>query len=156
MVIDVGLHLKEATYEDCNLIFNWANDEYVRKNSFNESKISYENHVSWFKDRLSSDNCIIFILYFHKTPIGQIRIDIKGSYGIIDYSIDKNHRGSGYGSKILHMMEEVVIINYNDINKLIGKVKYNNIKSQRAFERNKYKKTLEKENFLYLKDITFK
>jgi len=149
----MNLFLRKANIMDCDLLFNWANDEDVRKNSFNQSKILYENHVIWFKNTIELNKCIIFILYSYNTPVGQVRIDIEGNCGIIDYSIDKMNRGKGYGVEILHILEKTIINEKISIIKLIGNVKYNNIKSQRVFEKNNYKMILEEEYFLYSKEI---
>ena len=43
---DKKLILREAKKDDVELLFKWANDPVVRKNSFNESLIAYERDLS--------------------------------------------------------------------------------------------------------------
>ena len=40
-------YLRLAEMEDMDLLFTWANEEMVRKNSFSTRKITYEEHVIW-------------------------------------------------------------------------------------------------------------
>jgi len=46
------IKLRKATYEDCYLLFDWANDDAVRANSFNSEKIDIETHKKWLEDKL--------------------------------------------------------------------------------------------------------
>lgn len=38
-------YLRDAVERDVDLLFQWANDESVRKNSFSTQDISYNDHV---------------------------------------------------------------------------------------------------------------
>ena len=44
----MGQYLRKATIEDRDLLFQWANDPLVRKNSFSTAEIAYEEHVDWY------------------------------------------------------------------------------------------------------------
>ncbi|MFU0784417.1 MAG: N-acetyltransferase domain-containing protein [Thermoanaerobacterium thermosaccharolyticum] len=149
----MNLYLRKATLEDCDLLFNWANDDIVRKNAFNTDTIKFEDHIVWFNNKIHSNNCFIFILCLDKDPIGQIRIDIEEKCGIISYSIDKNYRFNGYGSTLLSMLEDAIIDIHINIVRLIGKVKYDNVASQKAFKKNGYQKILCEKYVLYSKKI---
>ena len=94
--------------EDCNLLFEWRNDEGVRKMSFNSNLILYKDHKDWFCDRIHSDFAQMFIVLLEGEPIGQIRIDIENENGIISFSIAHNYRGNGYGCRILTKILDVV------------------------------------------------
>jgi RimJ/RimL family protein N-acetyltransferase len=136
----MGFELIPVTEEHCDLLFKWANDETVRKNAFNIRKISYEEHKKWFKNKIESPNTFIYICYINKEiPIGQIRIDIEDGIGIIDYSIDKEYRGQGYGTKLLEEIVKKLKNEDKGIIMLVGKVKMENIPSQRAFEKAGYR-----------------
>lgn len=145
----MDIKLKLASEYDCDLLFNWTNDEDVRKNSFSSYKILYENHIKWFNNKINSDKCIIFILEIKDTPVGQIRIDIECETAVISYSIDKNYRGKGLSVVMLSLLEDK-IKNIN-INKLIGFVKLENIASQKVFENLKYNKIIHSEFLEYEK-----
>lgn len=92
---------KLASIRDVHLIYKWANDKAVRENAINTETILWEDHISWYKQKLSNSKSKLFIYYNKKIPIGQIRIDKTGGSWEIDYSICKNHRNKGYGIKII-------------------------------------------------------
>jgi len=125
-----SLFLRKANKKDAELLFKWANDKAVRKNAINTEKINWENHLKWFKSKLQSNNAHLYILEKNKTPIGQIRIDKLNNYWIIDYSIDKNYRGLGYGKLIVKLL-----INLNKDKSFIAQVKKENIASISIFEK---------------------
>ncbi|MFW2501332.1 GNAT family N-acetyltransferase [Clostridium diolis] len=134
--------LERISKEDCDLLFNWANDTEVRKNSFNSDKILYENHIKWFNNKINSDKCSIFILKENRISVGQVRIDIENSTVIISYSIDKNYRGKGLSVILLSLLEEKIRNNNINIKKMVGLVKFDNVASQKAFEALKFDKKI--------------
>lgn len=131
------LTLVKARKEDCNLLFDWANEESVRENSFDSSKIIYEDHYEWFIKKLKSPDTLIYIVKNGNQSIGVIRLEKRDNDSLlINYSVDVKYRRQGYGTKFLILMKE------NFSNKtLIGKVKNNNMSSIRAFEKAGYIKT---------------
>ena len=78
------LTLRKAKEDDCDLLYRWANDPKVRKNSFNKEKIDYEEHKKWFENKLNSDKSYMFILK-DEVPLGQIRIDIEDNIGFYQF-----------------------------------------------------------------------
>lgn len=145
----MSLVLKKVTREDCDLLFKWVNDKEVRNSAFNTNIVRIEEHMKWFENKFSSDNCYMFICYNGELPIGQIRLDIKGNMGKIDYSIEEKYRGNNYGNEILGLIEKETL----KIDILIGEVKYSNIASQKAFEKNNYKKNNKKFFICYSKEL---
>jgi RimJ/RimL family protein N-acetyltransferase len=121
-------------------LFLWVNDKEVRRNAFNTNYIAYEEHKKWFNKALSSDDRIIYIAYAENIAIGQIRIDINNDIGLIDFSIAEEFRGKGYGSLLLKEVTRIAKESSN-VKELIGRVKLNNIPSQKAFEKAKFKLT---------------
>lgn len=130
--------LKKASKADCDLLFKWANDKEVRENSFTKDEIKYDDHIKWLEDKLNCCTSDIFIFYLDNEPIGQVRIDIENNEAVISYSIDKDYRGNGLSTKMLAQLEVNIESN---INKLIGYVKFNNVTSQKVFEKLAYTKT---------------
>lgn len=149
----MNIELRKANLNDCNLLYQWVNDEEVRNNSFNSNEINYEEHRKWFKTKLDAQSTQIFILEKEKQKIGQIRIDINKTKAVIDYSIDRNYRGKKYGYKILNMLEREIMANWSYIKTLEGRVKINNIPSQKCFERNTYNKFIEESYVVYRKNL---
>ncbi|WP_099190194.1 GNAT family N-acetyltransferase [Tepidibacter mesophilus] len=138
----MNIKLRLASYKDCDLLFDWTNDDLVRKNSFNSSKIDYHKHKDWFKSKIESNNSKIYICMLEDKEVGQIRIEIEDDIGIIAYSIDKNYRGLGIGTKILGLIR----LKFSNLN-LIGRIKHENIPSIKAFEKSGYIKN-EKEDYI--------
>ena len=139
--IDVYIHEKKNTFslkkvkqEDLRLLFKWVNDTKVRKNALNSNQIEWEKHVNWFTKKLSDSKSKIFIFENENTKIGQIRIDkVAKDRWVIDYSIDKDQRGKGYG----FLMTNALLKRYNNF-KFLAIVKSENIPSQKVFEKLKF------------------
>lgn len=115
------LSFRFATAEDADLYYEWANDELVRANSYNQDKIEYTGHVDWFNRKLKSIYCRFYLFFNNKKePVGQVRIDKQGDEVIIGISIDSKHRGNSYGVEMLkkasanylHYFSEAEIIAY--------------------------------------------
>jgi len=149
----MNLHLSEASKEHCDLLFNWTNDEEVRKNSFNSGRISYEEHVAWLNKKIMSNNSIVFICYSGDIPIGVARIEVEDYIGVISYSIDRQHRGKGIASEMLKLLEKKIKMDRKNIHALVGYVKFDNIPSQNIFKKLQYKEERNKEGYRYYKDI---
>lgn len=98
--------LREATIDDALLLFDWVNDKDVRLNSINQETIIWENHLKWLESRLNSKETFIYILSDGEINYGQIRIDNHNDWWTIDYSIDVNNRGKGFGSLIVNLLIE--------------------------------------------------
>lgn len=132
------LYLRNAKKEDVDLLYIWANDPVVRSNSFKTEPITYDNHVSWF-NRIMSDSAVLqYILMEDDTPVGQIRLNVKGKEAEIGYSIGSEFRGKGYGHLILQLIADEVRKNHLEIDKLVAKVKPDNIASNKMFKSEEY------------------
>ena len=147
--IDVYIHEKKNTFslkkvkqEDIKLLFKWVNDAEVRKNALNTDLIEWENHFNWFTNKLSNSKSKIFIFENENTKIGQIRIDkVDNDRWVIDYSIDKDHRGKGYG----FLMTNALLRRYNNF-KFLAIVRSENIPSQKVFEKLKFSRKFHQED----------
>ncbi|MBO8159076.1 GNAT family N-acetyltransferase [Thermosyntropha sp.] len=149
----MDIHFRLVQEEDCDLLYKWANDPVVRENSFNKHFISYDEHKKWFYEKINSPKCLFFIVISFDQPVGQIRLDIEEDTAIINYSVDKNYRGRGYGTQILINIVQV-IKEYNiPVNRIVGKVKLSNIASQKAFKKAGYSEKRFKDYIEYSKDI---
>ena len=86
--------------KDCLKIFEIANDDEVRKSSFNSEKIPLEDHKKWFNNILNDDSVKFYVLEYENDIIGQLRLDFDEKYPVISISLNKKYRGLGL-SKIL-------------------------------------------------------
>lgn len=134
----MALYLRRADREDCDLLFKWANDSLVRANSFSTDKISYEEHVRWFDRLMQNKDCLQYILMDDCIPVGQARITICDNIAEVGYSVCADRRNSGYGSKLLGMIVDEVHKELPKVTSIVGKVKPENIASQKAFAKAGY------------------
>ena len=98
------LTFRYADESDVDLLFNWANEESARKNSYNPVEIKYEDHVNWFSKRIDSENFYLYIFTNAEgINVGQVRIEKSTGVNeaIISISIDREHRGRGYSVEML-------------------------------------------------------
>ena len=133
-------YLREATSEDRDLLFEWANDPVVRMNSFHSDPISYEEHKNWFNRIMNDENSLQFIMMEEDKSIGQIRLTICDDEATIGYSIGIQYRGKGYGHIILELIADEIKNSYPEIRTLNAKVKPDNIASNALFEKAGYEK----------------
>ena len=130
---DLNGYLRRATESDMELLFEWANEQQVRENSFSTRKITYEEHQAWFRRLLNSEDCQQYIYMNGDEAIGQIRVTVYENTAEIGYSICKEKRQQGYGKAILRLICEQMRRDFPEVQKLSGKVKSNNMASRNAF-----------------------
>lgn len=130
------IYLRRVKETDMKLLFDWRNNELVRKNSFCMDPVEWNEHVKWFNTTLVRSSVLFFILICKEQEVGQIRIDLElDNTAIINYSIAEKYRGLGYGKQILHLAETELYERFKNKYMLKALVKENNISSQVAFER---------------------
>ena len=142
-------YLRRAELTDCDMIFEWANDSEVRKQSFSTDKIEYLNHVKWFQSKIEDDHHDFFIYMIENSCVGQVRVDRKENVGKIGFSISKEFRNSGYGRQMLVLLEK----EYDPGFCLEGEVKFDNKRSQQCFESLGYQKILKDDCLIYKKEL---
>ena len=130
------IYLRRVKETDMKLLFDWRNNELVRKNSFCMDPVEWNEHVKWFNTTLVKSSVLFFILICKEQEVGQIRIDLElDNTAIINYSIAEKYRGLGYGKQILHLAETELYERFKNKYMLKALVKENNLSSQVAFER---------------------
>lgn len=134
------IFLRKATEGDLMLVFEWANDPEVRRNSFQTAPIALEDHKKWYDLKMKSDNSLFYIMMCNHIPAGQIRLELEGKRALVNYSIAKSFRGKGLARKMLSLAENELKRSYPYIEKLVAEVKEDNVASQRAFVREGYNK----------------
>ena len=130
--------IREANFEDIYILWNWRNDQNVRKQSFNKEFVTIEEHKEWFKNSLSNKNRLQFIILdSNNVPLGQVRFDkLKGqSKVLIDISVDKIFRGKKYGKKIMSMAINKMIEEWGKKNNLVANILIENIRSKNLFSK---------------------
>jgi len=136
----MDIYLKKVNYNDVDLLFRWANEKEVRENAFSTNKIEYCKHLDWFKNKMEDSNSMIYIAYFKESAVGQIRVDIDNKIGLITYSVDKEFRKKGIGTKILFEIQKKSFVG---VQSLVGYVKKENVASIKAFKRAGFSEVIE-------------
>lgn len=141
-------YLRNVTRQDMELLFDWANEDLVRKNSFSTEKISYEDHKKWFEALLLRDDLRQYIYMDNDETVGQIRVTVKGLIAEINYSVCFEKRDRGYGKEMIHLLAEQVRKDFPQVKRLVAKVKPENTASSKVFLDSGY---VEKYRFYELK-----
>ncbi len=129
------LRLRNVIQEDCELLWEWANDSTVRTASFSSNSILWEDHLKWFSNKLNSSNCYHFIAVNKlDQPIGQIRFDIDEELqSVVSISLASKQRGQGYG-KLMLQMAIAELFQHVAVNHIQALIKPDNVASIRLFE----------------------
>jgi RimJ/RimL family protein N-acetyltransferase len=109
--IDVIIHQKinpinqiiihSASIDDMQLIFDWSNDDLVRKQSYQTEKIRWEDHKKWYQQKINDNNSLFLIAKINNMPMGLLRFDLQDEFAIIGVSIDKHFRGKSLAVPLL-------------------------------------------------------
>ena len=136
------LTIRAATQEDCRLLWEWANDSAVRAASFSSEFITWEEHVSWFRQKLADPDCLLYVVMGEEVmPVGQVRFDIdSGGNAEISTSIGSPFRDYGYGAEAIRIASER-LFQEADITRIYAHIKQENITSARAFTKAGYRET---------------
>lgn len=102
-----NLKMRLANTTDADIYYNWANDELVRKNSYQSNEINYQEHITWFNQKIKSGSCFFYIFETEAgNPVGQVRIDSSNNEVIIGVSVDKDFRGKGIAAEMIERASE--------------------------------------------------
>lgn len=130
------LQLRKINFQDKDIMFKWANLKSVRKNSLNEKKINYEDHLKWIGKYLkNSSKNIAKLICIQKEPIGLIRIDKKNKDLLISYLIIPKFRNKGYATKAIGLF----IKSLKNKKKIVAIVKNKNKASIKIFNKLNFK-----------------
>jgi RimJ/RimL family protein N-acetyltransferase len=131
--------VRQASIEDAQLYFEWANDAAVRANSYQTADIGWDNHVKWFEAAIDSKDNFMWLYTINGIPAAQMRLKIENNKATINYSVSASFRGRGLSKLLLQHTALKLSLEQNQLKCLLGWVKKNNLPSYRAFERCGYK-----------------
>ena len=146
--------LRPVKASDVDILYNWVNDIDVRRNSFSQKKISYEEHCKWFCEKINDSSTELYILENGETNIGLIRLEFNDDKILISYSIMREERGKGYGEKIILMAENLLKKEHSSQKYImLAKVKHGNIASRRVFAKLGFAEAEENGYLIYRKSL---
>ena len=130
-----GLTIREATFEDAQIIFDLSNDEEVRNNSINKNRIKWEEHLKWLKNKLEDSGYKIYLFYMENVFVGQVKFEINVQEAVISISILKEFRGHGLAHSMLERSIQNLISQFNIIKTITAYIRQNNIASTKSFSK---------------------
>ena len=133
MFIFILIFVHELGHFETARVFKFEVDKIYLYPTGGISKFTGRINVSWYKDLLVRRDRKQYIYECNDIPIGQVRLHIEGEIAEIDYSICSSKRGMGHGKNMLQLLYNQVIKDLPDVKKLVGKVKMDNVASQKAF-----------------------
>jgi UDP-2,4-diacetamido-2,4,6-trideoxy-beta-L-altropyranose hydrolase len=130
------LSLRSAAADDARLLWEWANDPFVRVHAFTPEAIPWETHLHWYANRLASDGTRFWLLEDAGTPVAQIRYDRnpEGTEAEISFSVARDHRGKGLGTEIVRQTCKRAVAELG-VEQITALVFPENLASMRTFEK---------------------
>lgn len=129
--------LRDIYRHDLQKLLNWRNQEFIRKVMFNDSLISWDQHLKWYENLIKSNNKISKIFVFNGKDFGLLNINnIDEQNGSCEWGFyigEKNsHKGAGL---LLGFTSLEFIFNNLKMRKLTAKVIESNIISRNFHEK---------------------
>lgn len=101
------IELRRATFANCALLFEWANDSAVRAGSFTPEPIAWSDHVQWLGARLADSGSPIWLIYYNDGPVGQVRLEADRRGGaMVHISLAPDWRHRGIGLRVLGLLPD--------------------------------------------------
>ena len=132
--------IRSVKWKDKDLLWRWANDPVVRKNSFNSDQIPMDEHSRWLKGKLDSSKTCFIIIEQDSNPVAQVRYDsISENEAEVSFTVAKEYRGKGIGSAALKLTFEEACKSLQ-VDRIRGITLESNKASQRVFHKAGYQK----------------
>lgn len=125
--------LREATFNDAEIIFDLSNDDEVRTNSINKNLIEWKSHQKWLKLRLNDKNYKILLFFIENNLLGQVKFEIDSPTAIISISLHRDFRGKGLSSIVLKKAIEYFLGENDAINSIVALIRPENHSSIKSF-----------------------
>jgi UDP-2,4-diacetamido-2,4,6-trideoxy-beta-L-altropyranose hydrolase len=93
--------LRAAREDDVFLIREWRNDADAVRVSATARPVSKAEHERWFSAVLADRNRRLWVAEESGRPVGQVRVDLDGSGGILSIVVAPTDRGRGIGQAML-------------------------------------------------------
>ena len=102
-VLGQGLFfLREVEPRDSRRLWEWANDPIARSHSFNTDPIPWEEHQTWFNERLNDQKTCIYMAELpNGEPVGTIRFEARTDHAVVSVTVSGDFRGLGFGEEVI-------------------------------------------------------
>lgn len=95
------LTVRRIRKEDALLIYEWANDDLTRANSFQSEPIAWEQHLEWFNGKLEHERAIYLMGESDGIPCAFIRFDVSPDFALVGINFSPSFRGKGLSKRVL-------------------------------------------------------
>lgn len=126
------LGVRQANESDSETIWKWANENI--STAILQNAIPRDTHEQWFKKKLESPDCFIWLLDNVNGPIGQVRYEVEGYLAHIDISIIPDFRGQGLAKHLIFQTVPLVVEKRPEVKGLVAKVRTDNYRSKSMFK----------------------
>ena len=125
------IKVRKANLSDCETIYKWVNKKDSLLNKlYTNKKIKFSDHKNWYSNILNDKNSYIWIIFFKKKKVGQVRMEYKKDlFHEVDIYLDEQFREKGIAKTSFQLVESRI-----NVKNLKAKIKKNNISSFTFFE----------------------
>ncbi|MCS7071871.1 MAG: GNAT family N-acetyltransferase, partial [Anaerolinea sp.] len=113
-------------------LYRFVNQASTRRSAFETSVIPWTRHQDWFSQRYADPDTRIYVMCAGELPVGQIRFEKKSARIFIDYSVDEDFRGHGWGRRLVKLGIDMLGDWYDRT--LCAEIRPENLASVRVFE----------------------
>lgn len=128
------LKLRPATAGDAGMLWDWANDPFVRAAAFQSDPIPWEHHVEWLTRKLADATTWIYVAHDpDRRPVGVVRFQGNGSCAEISVAVAADRRGQGWGPAVIDAGVRRLFAE-TSISRVTARIKPENAASISSFE----------------------
>ena len=135
------INLTKAEITDINDTFEWRNHPDIRKNSFNQELLSWDEHEKWFTAKLKDPDTTAYMAYYREKKVGTIRFESKDRVIRTSVMLNPLFLGKGLGSHVIKLGVERFIMEKKPVMQIIAEIKKDNITSIKAFQKADFKRS---------------
>jgi RimJ/RimL family protein N-acetyltransferase len=101
---------RPATENDAALLLSWRNDPDTQAASRSTKAIEPVSHIDWLRLKLSSPATQILIAEDDGKPVGTVRVDFRGAYSELSWTVSPRERGNGVGTRMLAQAVRAILV----------------------------------------------
>lgn len=105
---DIKVVIRPATLDDATILYEWRNDQTVRKASRNQDLFDLSSHIAWLKKSLSNAKRGLFIAECNSKPVGTARYDIVNGWYELSWTVAPDARRQGIGKKMVKLLIDIL------------------------------------------------
>lgn len=127
------LSLRPAVLDDAERIFAWRNSEEVRRVSFDQREIGWEEHLRWLHGVLANPDRHLLIAEQDGEPVGVLRFDVAEDAAEVSVFLAPGLSGKGLGTAVLRSGVQWARERLGGVARLTARVRPGNEASLRVF-----------------------